>query len=195
MTDIKLTNCWSETYQLPLCPNHFNPHCYLGYINQIDPSVVDKKVYLNFFSRCMWDGIFYRFPDKNQGEASWDEIIGSASIMPWSAGRLLDTFRFKWRRFIFLKGYLKACAYGVGAMSWWDRLLVETWIRLAVNGNLEPGDAGGRLRTWLIIRKTGILKDYWASKMTQAGYTLKNSLAIEPAENRWLTENAPDAWF
>ncbi len=199
MTDIRDSNCWSEQYQLPLCPNHNNPHIYCAYVNRIEP--VETTVYEGFFARCVsniilgGDGIFYRWPDRKEGAASWDEIIGAASISDHAAYWLLYHFRFKWHRFIFLKGYLRACSFGQSSMSWWSRFLVETWIRLAVKGNLEPGDAGGRLRTWLIISKTGILKDYWASKMTGAGYTLKNSLAIEPRENPWLTENAPDSWF
>lgn len=195
--DIRETNCWSEKYQLPICPNHYNPHIYLGYIYLIDSTAVNNGQYAIYFNNCCRRGVFYRFPDGTQGEGSWDEVIGAASIPICvnTADWFLNNFRLKWHRFIFLKCYLKACAYGPDAISWWDRLLFSTYIRLSIKGNLVPGDVGGRLRSWLMISKTGLMKDYWNERMVGAGYTLKGSLQIEPGDNPWLAENAPNSWF
>ncbi len=194
-SDIKLTNCWSENYKLPLCPNHYNPHAYLGYINQIDPTAVDVSEYFRFFSECIQSGIFYRFPDRTQGEASWDEVIGAGSLNPSAASILLLNFRPLWHRFIFLTPYLKACAFGPDCLTWFDKLLIKAYIRFSLSGNLEQGDYSGRLRNWMIITKTGVMRDWWNERMVGAGYTLKNTLAGEPKENPWLTENADFRWF
>lgn len=218
---------WDGRHDLPLAPILNNPWIYSAYaalcMRLKDGGMFNRARVLAHFVACengvqnprQYDlGCFARWPDGSGGMTSHDEIMGAAFHDPWIALRILghldrtggvmnntgelpsDPLGLQWNvyRMIFLRPYLLACAeYDVNIF---DQFL---WcVSLIASFATSPkGDAGTRLRNWLMADKMKRYKlcraviQVWC---TRIGMSPKECLAIEPGEYPVMSEIAPDSW-
>lgn len=227
---LKASKCWDGRYSLPLFPQYNNPWLYMAYADRVLSKhligAIDHNKIRAYFTRCeisarsastIEPGLFDRWPDGSGGRTSWDEIIGAAYLSSHLAKRIMrhlvktrgyfnntndkpfgHKLKFNVFRLAFLKPWLTArCGVRPDLFS---QLIWAGHICLSIKANKKPGDAGGRLRNWIMFEamreypvcKRAIKK--WKKEMRLAGHTLKNSLAIEPKEPL-LVALAPEDWI
>ncbi len=208
LTALRQSNAWDSRYDLPLFPTLNNPWIYAPYADLVlrlrGEAGVERVAFVRHFEACELPdepGLFHRWPGGGGGLNSWDEIVGAAYFSPVIAERILDHLertdgafdnlkkhdpeRANVFRLFFLRPYLQACTEKrrVGLSS---QLLFALLIVISAFDNVKPGNAGGRLRNWLMISKMErfgicyLAALFWRWKLERAGQTLKDSLYREP---------------
>lgn len=221
---------WSKAYNLPIVPRTNNPFLYGAYCMKVmsfaGMNVTDAgnlwDLWDDYLLKCTVSrGLYNRKPDGSGGVTSHDELLGIAYIFTadiaadilfeleqkdgiycnvaseW-LNRGADIEKYNLNRFVWLKPYLKAASgQRVGLVSqliWSSHIFIDAMFS-------KTGDAGGKLRNWIMFDAMEdlflcrIAIKFWAWKMKKKNVTLRSCLRIEPAEAQILYETAGDKWI
>lgn len=153
-------------------------------------------------------GLFSRWPNGAGGHFSHDEIIGLAYISAKFAREILDYLeendgvysniigaisdpsfadRYNVYRILYVKPFLQACTQrrrvGFASQLQWSSTIITDAIHYKRG---DTGDAGGRMRTWLMLDHmgkhfiSGTAGLIWKAAMRSKGATLQGTLSLEP---------------
>lgn len=218
LDNFRASNAWDERYRLPTCPNQNNPWLYMAYAERIGfctNQVVVSRIEAEAFGvKCeIESGLIARWPTKDGGMTSHDELIGACSLSPWLADRIAAYLerhdgeynstgevsdipeRYDLFRIVWLMPYVRACAgWQVGLFS---QLL---WSVSCILSALDADLGGGKLRFWLMFPQMENLPlcslaiAFFRACAGARGITPQSAFRIEPRENPVFADNAPLTW-
>lgn len=220
--ELKNSNVWSESYNLPLVPMHANPSIYTAYTTRIlesldvDGSIEVRVSYLKFLRACESEpGLITTFPGtySPEGMASHDDVMGAAFMSVSFATRVCNLLamndgiygrkgeledRNNFYRFLFVRTFLRAMGgFHVGLVSQ-IQYVASLLFHLVFT---EEGDTSGHLLMWLtfpVMRQfplcAGVIA-FWSDRWTKRGYTPKKIFTkFYLNECPWFAAWARDDW-
>lgn len=178
--DLKASNAWDASANLPLVPQHNNPSIYSAYAAKLVRNKLDDAehtqlyaAYLDWADQCRVigpRGLFNRYPDGRGGVTSHDELMGRAW---WSVENAVD-----------IDDYLDSTwgvYYNLGSLPlWkWPRFCIERFIWVRPFIKARAGRDISLFRQWLFAAHV-----LWSARKPPEPTAIGNYLRI------WIMHNA-----
>jgi hypothetical protein len=219
MTDLKQSKVWDARFDLPLVPEHNNPHVYGSYIFSLlgEPEELRQRFAAYIISCETAPGQITRWPDGSGGRVSHDEIFGAASFDSDIAQDILWRLFYNdglynkddrevdnnWR-FFFLTPYLRSLINRKRPdfrVSLWSKCMYVIPVLISAILHTKSQGASGPLKIWKMNKEMrrhalcGITIRIWEKAMLKKGITLawllQNELGAYPELLELLPEKEP----
>lgn len=220
--ELKISNAWSEQFNLPLVPIHANPSIYTAYAVRVleslgaEGNIEIRMSYLKFLAGCESEpGLIVTFPGgySKDGMASHDDVLGAAFMSPTFAARVTNllskndglygradelTERHNYYRFLFVRTALRAWAgHHIGAISQ-AQYIGSLLYHLIFT---KDGVTSGHLLMWLTFPvmnqfpACAAMIAFWSDRWAKRGYTPKTIFTRHYlTECEWFGRWARDDW-